>query len=1322
MKKKSSGRSGLLTSIVAAIAILFCGETVSADLYWPEAGLTWRNSDVAGRNEAVYSIERDSHGLMWLGTDAGLYMYDGVSARPVGTSETGRSQIYALVEHDGRLYAGGNRGLFVYDYSTGKVSQYHNAPKEIRCLAEAEGALWIGGLSGLYRLDHKSGKLTDMSAGLPDRSVYSLLRDSRGVLYAGTYDGLSRLTRRGGKITPVKGPGDVAGGCNLFVNSMLEDPDGEGLYIGTEGALYFYSPVNESWRRIAALDGNNIKSLALTAEGDVLAGTHDGIFEIGSEGVKRYRHDSRHELSLSDNEIWSIFVDDRHNIWAGHERGFSVASASDLIRTVKLGALTRSGEGNEIHAIMRDSRGDLWFGGTNGVLRMSGATPPEWYRHAKESHSLSHNRIRDIKEDTAGRVWLSTDGGLNRYSPLSDSFDIFHIADKEGRHGSNWVYAFDESGDDYWVGAFLSGLHRVAKAKMEGTGGIVTADLSLRPGKTEENGRNAKSGVREVLASDLISDMLTDRDGNVWVILFGHDSLLRYSPRGGKSESYDIREMCGESPAVICLDKEGRVWCAFNGGAVVFGRGRTPVTVRLPETNSDESVLAAGAVGDGIWLSTQSNVWNISGTPLKATLLPIPQKRYTAIYDDLNSQRVLLGGTDEIVSVDSRNLEDTEDYKAIRLILKDNEDGSLNLTDPLGLTRGLTVAYGGTVGFTVSTLDYSPGTPQRFMYCLSSGEEDDNADWVVMPEGYNHITLSDLRPGKYRLLLKAAGAAGAPLVVPLRVRMPWYLSWWAVMSYAAVLVGLIITVIWYMRRRAHRALREQERQATLENVETKLTFLSGISHDLKTPLSMILGPVSLLKEKEGDPDSRKMLEAVYDNAVRLNAMIHRTLELQEMDGTEGGMMITSTFDIVALCRDITALFRRDNPRKNLIFHSSCEEQIIEADAVKMESILSNLLSNACKYSGDGATVGVGITVKNDKVEIAVTDDGPGIADSEQTLVFQRMFRSPATSGLHEGTGLGLYLIKKYLDLMNGDITLYSQEGQGSTFVVTLPIAERKTVPAEAQTAVDGEGKKPRILIVEDNREIAGFIAGILKGEYECMTAEDGRAGLSVAASVLPDLIIADEMMPVMSGLDMVRELKRNPRLSAVPVILLTAKCDSSTENASILAGVDVFMTKPFEPEVLRSRIAQLLRYRREVEEKIRVRTIAEAESRPIEAESAAEKSLATVARVIEDNISDPDLNVNMLCEKCGMQNKQLYRLVKKYMGVAPLDYIRSIRLQKAAALLGQKRFTVSEISYMVGFKTPSYFAKCFKEHYGVTPAQYGAENAGEETKTSKTDE
>ena len=813
----------------------------------------------------------------------------------------------------------------------------------------------------------------------------------------------------------------------------------------------------------------------------------------------------------------------------------------------------------------------------------------------------------------------------------------------------------------------------------------------------------------KALSNNLVNNIIKDGRGNIWILLFRDNMLTKFNPDTKTLQRFDIFNLTGGYPTNMSIDRQGRIWCAYKGGVIIFNKNDSYEIIKFPYTNSDETILALGQVGEGMWVSTQNNVWSIDGHSLNTALLPIPQKSYTAVYEDTVNNKVYLGGTDEILEVDKSIIGNGFDFKSIKMVLNDRGTGLLNLSDIEGGCKKLDIPYGGSFTLVVSTLNYSPESIQRYMYKLTDSPDDTVGEWIVMPEGANSISFSDLKMGDYTLLVKTVGSPISPIAIPITVNPPLLMSWWAICVYILIAFFSVYWIIWFTRKRNLRSFREQERQAALENVEKKLTFLSTISHDLKTPLSMILGPVSLMKEKAKDAESKKSLETIYDNAVRLNNMIHRTLELQHLEDTDENLLIISTFDVVEFCKGVFEVFQENNPQKKFIFHSSCPQLLIEADAVKFESVITNLLSNACKYSDEGATISLGISSRDNEVEIVVSDDGIGIADIDQSLVFQRMFRAPSTSKLHEGTGLGLYLIKKYLELMKGNINLYSKEGQGTSFVVTLPLSE-KVLPISNKNNSNEDSNKAKVLVVEDNLQISSFITEVLKNDYTCLVAENGRAGLAIAASFLPDFIIADEMMPIMSGLEMVKRMKQHPRLSSIPIIMLTAKSDNKTENESIKLGIDVFMTKPFEPTALLGRIKQLLKSRTEIKEKVRIETITEAEVKPIEAESINEKSLAKIAKIIEENISDPDLNVNQLCEKSGIPNKQLYRLIKKYIGTAPLDYIRSVRLQKAAVLLSQHRFTVSEISYMVGFKTPSYFAKCFQNQFGVKPSQYQSDD------------
>ncbi|MCC8170200.1 MAG: response regulator [Parabacteroides sp.] len=1263
-------------------------------------GIAWKNVSVEGRKTTVFSIFADSGGLMWIGTNNGLYTYDGTSARKVKGEVFSVGQVYGIVEHDGKLYAGTNNGLLYYDKTTGASARFDgNFPFEIRTMLLIDDTLWIGSIYGLYRYDLKSGKLNRIVEGLPHQSVYSILRDSRGVIYVGTYDGLAWLKSAGGEteatVVKIKASGSKG---NLFVNSMVEDPSGEFIWMGTEEQLLRYYPLAERVEAEEKMQGHTVKSLTLKPDGKLIAGTDKGLFLQTGDSFTACRHDSRDIFSISDNEVWCVFADSSNHIWAGTEMGFSIAANSNSVRTLRLGSIADSGEGNQIYTVHRDRAGCLWLGGTNGLLLLDDAGGVQWFRASSAPFSISHNWIRAIEEGRDGKVWIATDGGVNEFDRKSNRFFNYRIADSSGQHKANWVYGIIDDADGLWIGSYLGGIHRVGKSRLNRNHPDVVADYAVNSG----NGLN----------NDLVNEMRYDREGNIWALLFRDSMVVRIDPKGGPVCGYNILEIAGAWPTHITTDRNGRLWTAFNGGVSVTDKnGRLIRKVLFPFTETDEAVLAMGNVGKDVWIATVSNVWSIDGESFEPKILPLPQKYYTAVYEDPLTGNVILGAIDEFVIVDPVALARINSSEAIRMIATEENGSHFLFVNEATVLPAFEVAYDKSFSLTLSALDYAPDALHRYAYKLVQDESDTLRNWLTMPDGVNAVSLSNLAIGKHKLMVKVVGSLAKPVVVGIRVLPPWYLSGWAIALYSLALLAALGALFVYLRKKNAEKLREAERRRSLATAENRLAFLSNISHDLKTPLSMIIGPVSQMREEHKDSAIRHKLDVIYDNALKLNALIHRTIEINRLENNDDNLLIIFTIDAVEFCRSVFDSYRESHPGKKFVFLASSEHVFVDVDAVKFESVLNNLFSNACKYSETQATITCGVTQKESMLEIVVSDDGMGISQADQSLVFQRMYRSPRTSALREGTGIGLYLIKKYLEMHGGDIRLYSCENEGTTLVVTLPISRAENEPVAPPTAVAADSSVSKILIVEDNASIAAFIREILANHYNCLIADNGRSGLAVAASFQPDLIILDEIMPVMDGLEMCRRLKQHPRLSHIPIIMLTAKTDNVTETESVRLGVDIFMGKPFEAPLLLERVRHLLVAKAELREAVRIEAITT--PKPIEAESGAEKQLAAITKIIEDNVSDPDLNVNYLSEKSGIGTKQLYRLIKKLVGVTPVDYIRQMRMQKAAMLLEQRKFTVSEVMYMVGFNTASYFSKCFQAQYGCKPSQYVGENTKE---------
>jgi DNA-binding response OmpR family regulator/two-component sensor histidine kinase len=500
----------------------------------------------------------------------------------------------------------------------------------------------------------------------------------------------------------------------------------------------------------------------------------------------------------------------------------------------------------------------------------------------------------------------------------------------------------------------------------------------------------------------------------------------------------------------------------------------------------------------------------------------------------------------------------------------------------------------------------------------------------------------------------------------------------------------------------------------MELTAHKIDFLTNISHELKTPLSLIIGPLGKIMDQVKTPAIKAELTEVRQNALKMGSLIHQMMEAsrQEFDGF--GLILSKT-DVVAFVHSIASVFGKSMEERSIRIEVESEKPsfFIEADVLKLEVILNNILSNASRFAPSGSLIKIGIESLQDQVKLYVTDQGPGIDPHDLPHIFERFFQSRHSLPQNkEGSGVGLSIVKEYVQLHHGTVKVMSDGEHGTCVEIILPVVQmagEKEVTAadqKATTAV-GPGNNPLLLIVEDNAEIASFISRSLAGEFRCITAQNGKLGLETALARLPDIILSDIMMPVMDGIEMCRRLKENIATSLIPVVMLTAKDDRNTELLGYRTGADAFIAKPFEIGYLSDRLHQLLRGRNMLVQKARQEAIIQ--PREDEVLSADEKLLATITQIIESEITNPDLSVNVLSEKSGYSLKQIYRRIKSLTGQTAVDYIRSVRLKKAAMLLSKKTFTVAEVMYMVGFSNHSYFAKRFTEMYGKSPKQYAEE-------------
>ena len=1279
---------------------------------------------------------QDTQGLIWIGSNKGLFSYDGYSSQPHFTfGERSNTRIYCGTVVDSTyLYIGADNGLLIYNYRTDTYQEPEaDFPTDIRTLALRDGVLWLGTLNGLYTYSPETRQLSAITEGLPHQTIYSIIRASDDNLYIGTYNGCCRYIPATGRFETIDLP-VTRGRSNQFVNSLLEDTARGCIWIGTEGCLFKYTPADGHTQRIDAFHDNSVKSLALDGNGQLLVGTDNGLYVYQEdEPLLHVVHDSRNLQSLSNNIIWTIFADREHNVWLGTDYGISMFRHNSVLRHIPISQITGTGEGNQFYSMLRDTHGTYWFGGTNGLIRftalMDGEQDVAWYKMGDRKYPLSHNRVRHLYEDREQQLWVATDGSISRYDPAKRQFIHYNIVDSTRRYNANWTYSlFEDRDGQLWIATCLGGIFVVDKENlMRSSGGLYMAEKTY--------------SIHNGLSGMFINQMIPDREGNVWALLYNsHNSIEKINPRTGEVTHIAADELKGErTPNFILCAEDGYIWIGFPGGVMRVTPENDSIRMLPFDAYNHYEVLSMAEADGRIWISTTDGFWVADQQTLEVRRLNITDKRFTSMFFDKTSGELYLGTADgfAISSPEALLAEHLEQPLILTALYVNNQlyqSGAGQALDAVQSAQSIRYSQRinldydqNNLAFELSDLPYSLEEKSKLLYRLEGVDR----EWNLLKPNTNRITYNNLNYGDYRLIVSKLDAHGKPsektYALDIHIIPPWYYTPWAKAVYVLLCLVLILWTINFFRVKNRLKLERLEKEKILEQSQAKMEFFTNLSHDLKTPLSMIIAPISKLLPGIKDQQEKKQLEQVHRNAMKLNSLIHQGLDFNRVDSGNNTLLILSQIELVSFARGLFTLYAEEKAKEKKLtfhFHADREKIYIQMDAIKLESILDNLLSNAVKYTPEEGEVTLRLQASDKEVHISVSDTGIGVPRQDQPYVFQRFFQSPKTAGKKEGTGIGLYLVKTYTELHGGNVQLSSEENKGTTITLTLPViamehsavevspetvsSDIEPVAAGVEVVVPDTGMPasdaPLLLIVDDTPEVSEFIYQILHTKYRCRLADNGKIGMELTMELMPDLIIADVMMPVMDGLEMVRHIKKNIPTSIIPIILLTAKSDKETELESIQLHIDAFIPKPFEPDILLSRVEQLLHSRETHEAKARMEVLST--PKEIEAVSYDEKFLANVIHLIEEHISDSELNVNALCEWTDINNKQMYRKIKQLTGMTPVEYIKSIRMKKAAMLLKQQKFTVAEVMYMVGFSNHSYFSKCFQAEFGVTPKQY----------------
>lgn len=1166
---------------ITTILFLILAYCSSGNVYGQKVNYQQFDNIYLGAEASVIScFLQDSEGLIWVGSNKGLFSYDGYSTQQHFTyGERTNTRIYCgIIADNTYLYLGTDNGILVYNYRTDKYEQPDtDFPTDVRTMVLQGDTLWIGSLNGLYTYQLKSRQLNHFDSkqtGLPHNTIYSIIHTKDNQIYIGTYNGLCRYVQASEKFENILLPVN-RGGSNLFVNSLLEDTTRQCIWIGMEGYLFQYNPTIGEMKAIEVFHNNSIKSLALDGDENLLAGTDNGlyVYQNDKEPLQHIIHDSRNIQSLTNNIIWNIFSDQEHNIWLGTDYGISLSRYNSALQFVPISQITGTGDGNQFYSLFRDSKGFYWFGGTNGVIRFTHPAGNKhdaiWYRMGDKNHPLSHNRIRHIYEDREQQLWIATDGSINRYDYNTHQFVHYNIVDSTGTYNTNWAYyLFEDTDGKLWIATCLGGIFVVDKHKLiQSAGRSYVADQNY--------------SIHNGLSGMFINQIVPDAEGNVWVLLYNSKGIDKINARTRQVTKLFADELSGEkSPNYLLRDEDGMLWVGFHGGVMrINPKDSSQQSISFGNFSNNE-ILSMTSVKEHIWVSTTNGLWIIDRRTMDARQQSLTDKRFTSLMFDPEDGNIYLGGADGfgISRPEIQAMSQPEHSILLTALYINNQLMSPHTGEDIPnirYTDAIELKYDqNNLAFELSDLPYSLEEKHEFVYRLEGMDK----EWNFLQSNTNRITYSNLGYGDYQLVISKVEKSGSPsehpYILNIKILPPWYYTLWAKIAYILLFLSLIAWVINFFRVKNRLKMERMEKEKILEQSRQKMAFFTNLSNELKTPLSRIIAPVSQLLPVAEEVHEKQTLEEVQRNAMKINSLIHQVLNFNRIEDNKDSLLILSRIELVSFSRSLFSVYEENKQITTFHFETNKAKIYADMDAIKLGVILDNLLSNAVKFTPDGGSVRLSLFYREETglLDICVSDTGSGIPQQDIPYIFQRFFQSPH-SGNKEGTGIGLYLVKTYTELHGGHINgVTSNEGKGTSIGLNIPViaVEKEEIPAT--------------------------------------------------------------------------QVKK--QLESLPVL------------------------------------------------------------KPIEAESQDEKFLSNIIRLIEDHLSESELNVNALCELSGISNKQIYRKIKQLTGMSPVEYIKSIRMKKAAMLLQQKKFTIAEVMYMVGFSNHSYFSKCFQAEFGKTPRQY----------------
>lgn len=1351
-------------SSIVILLILLC--YVGVAQHYNFSRLT-RNNGLS--NNQIVCIYKDSRGFMWFGTASGLNRFDGYDFKVYKHNPHDKFSILDNLiqrieeDKDGRLWIETNKGnsiynpstdLFIqdateelvkmgfsrgigriffdsdkniwirtssglpekYEVRTSKVIKFPkyvgdgNVPAQLVSLYSRNGKAWLlydGGDIACYNI--KNNKLLWRNSELKQKkqigSANNIFVDSKENVWVSSYsltEGAFRLDAKARVWTGY----NAQSGAHRLTSSMIlnisEDSKGN-IWISTDhGGVNIVNAVTGA---ISYLKNNPLDDKSLSQNSPTYVYCDNlGIIWIGTykQGIC-YTHDNIYKFNVCEyqakypddylkNDCNCFFEDRSGMLWVGTNGGGLIKyDANSRAQTVySAGNGPGSVSGNIVVSLRGDSKGRLWVGSYMGGLDCYSGGSFKHYKHeAGKPTSLSSNSIYRIYEDRQKNIWIGTlDGCLDRFDEASGTFVHYRV-------GSNLITSIVE--DPY--GNML----------MATPGGIYA--LNAKTGKVENiiYGRNGEKLNVDVFTNDIY----LDSRGLLWMATIEGVKLYSYST--GKLIDLQAKfDDFRETFISIVEDKQGTIWLGSHNGlySVVpnVDTKKGDISYKVRQFDRNDGLQGNEFNLNAMYLSDRGEV--IVGGPFG----------YSRFYPS----RIVFNNDVPAVAF--------TDFSVLNSALNKGEvvRSHIGLQNIKGKAQTVKLKYNErNISLQFAALTYFHPQKNKYKYILEGFDK----QWTESGASLRKVTYTNLNPGTYTFKVLASNNDGVWMAEPAELRIvvkpPFWASSVAFIVYILLIIyGLYHLVQFFIRRQERRFIAEQERfetQKLLDLDEMKLQFFTNISHELRTPITLILSPLERLLSKATGDDDKKLLGISHSNAVKLLGMVNQLLDFRKLDANALTIK-KSVGDLVPFVMEICQEFIDLAGKKqiNLDFETNLGSVYVEFDQDKMYKAISNIISNAVKYTPNSGKVIVSMEVYangangNDLLQIKISDNGVGISAEDQARIFERFYRVESNNKNVTGTGIGLNLAHEFIKMHGGEITLQSTVGEGSCFTILLPIVSQQPLEEEMQirytlnsyqteetllsvvSKVDENA--PTLLIVDDNDEFRDFMVSMLREHYNILTAADGKAALDIVQEKVPDIVLSDVMMPVMDGFELCRQIQNDIRTSHIPIILLTAKTGDDSKIAGLDAGANDYIAKPFNMEILLLKIKRLLKLRQLSQKKFQRKM--EIKSTEIAISSLDEKLMKKATEYIETNMSNTELSVEDLSAHLAMSRVHLYKKLLSITGKTPIEFIRILRLKRAAQLLEKSQLSVNEVAYSVGFNDTKYFRRYFKEEFKLLPSEY----------------